>query len=50
MQATLAARQEIGQAWLFNPSGTETDDDPPDGVRRLCWSPVAAAETWDGRS
>ncbi len=48
MQATLAARSEIGQAWLFDPSGTETDDeDLPEGVRRLCWSPVAAANTWD---
>jgi len=47
MHATLAARQEIGQAWLFDPSGTETDQDLPDGVRRLCWSPVAAAGTWD---
>jgi hypothetical protein len=45
MEATLAARSEVGQAWLFDPSGTET---VPDGVRRLSWSPVAAAATWDG--
>jgi type IV secretion system protein VirD4 len=47
MNATLAARSEIGQAWLFDPAGTETDNDLPDGVRRLCWSPIAAASTWD---
>jgi type IV secretion system protein VirD4 len=48
MNATLPARSEIGQAWLFDPSGTEaTEEDLPDGVRRLCWSPVAAAGTWD---
>jgi type IV secretion system protein VirD4 len=45
MEATLRARSELGQAWLFDPSGTET---VPDGVRRLSWSPVAAAATWDG--
>jgi len=45
MEATLAARSEVGQAWLFDPSGTET---VPEGVRRLSWSPVAAAATWDG--
>jgi type IV secretion system protein VirD4 len=45
MEATLAARSEVGQAWLFDPSGTEP---VPDGVRRLSWSPVAAAATWDG--
>jgi type IV secretion system protein VirD4 len=44
MEATLAARSEIGQAWLFDPSGTET---VPAGVRRLSWSPVAAAVTYD---
>jgi type IV secretion system protein VirD4 len=48
MRATLAARSEIGQAWLFDPSGTESADTGlPDGVRRLCWSPVVAARTWD---
>ena len=44
MEATLAARSEVGQAWLFDPSGSEA---VPDGVRRLSWSPVAAAVTWD---
>jgi type IV secretion system protein VirD4 len=48
MRATLPARSEIGQAWLFDPSGTETTDTAlPEGVRRLCWSPVAAAASWD---
>jgi type IV secretion system protein VirD4 len=45
MLATVAARSEIGQAWLFDPSGEETF--LPDGVRRLNWSPVAAAASWD---
>jgi type IV secretion system protein VirD4 len=46
MRATLKARSEIGQAWLFDP--TESVRELPDGVRRLNWSPVAAASTWDG--
>jgi len=46
MRATLPARSEIGQAWLFDPAGTETTG-LPDGARRLCWSPVAAAASWD---
>jgi type IV secretory pathway TraG/TraD family ATPase VirD4 len=45
MRTTVGARSEVGQAWLFDPSGEDTD--LPDGVRRLCWSPVAAASTWD---
>lgn len=48
MRATLTARSEIGQAWLFDPSGYENGSVLPDGVRRLCWSPVAAAHDWDG--
>jgi type IV secretion system protein VirD4 len=48
MRATLPARSEIGQTWLFDPAGTETTDTAlPDGVRHLCWSPVAAAASWD---
>ena len=35
------ARGEIGEVWLFDPSGEYTE--LPQGVRRLCWSPVAAA-------
>jgi type IV secretion system protein VirD4 len=45
MCATIRARSEIGEVWLFDPSGTEP---LPDGVRRLSWSPVTAAATWDG--
>ncbi len=45
MRATAPARSEVGQAWLFDPSVTERR--LPDGVRRLCWSPVAASSDWD---
>jgi type IV secretion system protein VirD4 len=44
MEATAAVRSEVGQAWLFDPYGEEA---LPTGVRRLHWSPVAAAGTWD---
>jgi type IV secretion system protein VirD4 len=44
MRATTRARSEIGEVWLFDPSGTES---VPEGVRRLSWSPVAAASSWD---
>jgi type IV secretion system protein VirD4 len=48
MRATLPARSDIGQTWLFDPAGTETTNTAlPDGVRRLCWSPIAAAARWD---
>ena len=45
MRVTAAVRSEVGQVWLFDPSAT--GQELPDGVRRLCWSPVAAAVTWD---
>jgi type IV secretion system protein VirD4 len=45
MDATSNARAQIGEVWLFDPSGSEPQI--PAGVRRLCWSPVAAAGTWD---
>ncbi len=45
MEATMFARAEIGDVWLFDPSGEYTE--MPQGLRRLCWSPVAAATTWD---
>lgn len=45
MRATVAARSEVGQAWLFDPTASERQ--LPDGVRRLSWSPVAAATSWD---
>ncbi len=46
MDATWRSRCEVGQVWLFDPSGER--EDWPEGVRRLCWSPVPAASTWDG--
>jgi Type IV secretory pathway, VirD4 components len=45
MRATVGARSEVGQAWLFDPTASEQQ--LPDGVRWLCWSPVAAACSWD---
>jgi len=45
MRATAEVRSEVGQAWLFDPAASERR--LPDGVRRLCWSPVAAASSWD---
>jgi type IV secretory pathway TraG/TraD family ATPase VirD4 len=45
MRATIGARAEVGEIWLFDPSASES---LPDGVRRLSWSPVSAAATWDG--
>ncbi len=45
MEATMTARCEIGQPWLFDPSGEEVS--LPAGARRLRWSPVAGARTWD---
>jgi type IV secretion system protein VirD4 len=44
LSATLRARSEVGQCWLLDPTGTQ---EPPPGVRRIRWSPVAAAVTWD---
>lgn len=46
LDATWRARSEVGQVWLFDPSGERADW--PSGIRRLSWSPVAAASTWDG--
>ncbi len=45
LRATARARGEVGELWLFDPTGTT---DPGLGARRLCWSPVAAARSWDG--
>ncbi len=44
MKQTRKARRQLGEVWLFDPAGTEK---LPNGVRRLRWSPVAAATTWD---
>ncbi len=46
MDATWRARSEVGQVWLFDPCGER--EQWPEGIRRLCWSPVPAAATWDG--
>ncbi|HEY3759149.1 MAG TPA: type IV secretory system conjugative DNA transfer family protein [Solirubrobacteraceae bacterium] len=46
MHATRHARAELGEVWLFDPAGAQ--DEWPTGVRRLCWTPVAAARSWDG--
>ena len=46
LHATLPARQRSGEVWLFDPTG-EHAGTSVDGVRRLSWSPVAAAGTWD---
>ncbi|HEX5308061.1 MAG TPA: type IV secretory system conjugative DNA transfer family protein [Solirubrobacteraceae bacterium] len=45
-EATRRARGEVGQVWLFDPSGERVEW--PSGVRRLSWSPVPAASSWDG--
>ncbi len=45
IDATWQARSELGQVWLFDPSGEQTTW--PAGIRKLCWSPVAAATSWD---
>ncbi|MDP9073269.1 MAG: type IV secretory system conjugative DNA transfer family protein [Actinomycetota bacterium] len=44
MAATLAARDQVGQCWLFDPSGRAK---PPPGVRPLRWSPVPACRDWE---
>jgi type IV secretion system protein VirD4 len=53
MDATWRSRSEVGQVWLYDPSGERAECAGegaawPRGVRRLCWSPVPAACTWDG--
>ncbi len=46
LQATWRSRSEIGQVWLFDPTGEQ--DELPREIRRLSWSPVSAASSWDG--
>ncbi|HEY5196246.1 MAG TPA: type IV secretory system conjugative DNA transfer family protein [Solirubrobacteraceae bacterium] len=46
LHATLAARRRSGDVWLFDPTG-EHAGARVEGVRRLSWSPVAAAGCWD---
>lgn len=45
LRATWRARAQVGQTWLYDPTGTTMG--LPDGMRRLMWSPVSAATTWD---
>jgi type IV secretion system protein VirD4 len=45
LAATWRARAQVGQVWLFDPSGEQQE--LPREIRRLSWSPVAAASTWD---
>jgi type IV secretory pathway TraG/TraD family ATPase VirD4 len=46
LKATWRSRSQIGQVWLFDPTGEQ--DQLPREIRRLSWSPVSAASTWDG--
>jgi len=46
LAATWRARAQMGQVWLFDPSGEQTE--LPREIRRLSWSPVTAASSWDG--
>ncbi|MGH8917633.1 MAG: type IV secretory system conjugative DNA transfer family protein, partial [Actinomycetes bacterium] len=44
LAATAASRAELGQCWLFDPTGSVP---APPGVRPVRWSPVASCATWD---
>jgi type IV secretion system protein VirD4 len=46
LDATWRARSHVGQVWVFDPSGEQYP--LPSGIRRLSWSPVTAASSWDG--
>jgi type IV secretion system protein VirD4 len=45
LEATWRSRAQVGQVWLFDPSGGQGE--LPREIRRLCWSPVSAARSWD---
>jgi type IV secretion system protein VirD4 len=45
MNMTAGARSAIGAVWQFDPTGSGRDIP---GVRRLRWSPLLAATSWDG--
>lgn len=45
LKASGPARSLLGQVWQFDPTGTAVQ---LDGVRRLRWSPLLAATSWDG--
>lgn len=44
LHATLAARQEKGTCWLWDPTGTIP---LPNAVEELRWSPLAGCDSWD---
>jgi type IV secretory pathway TraG/TraD family ATPase VirD4 len=44
LRATAAARGQVGECWLYDPSGTV---EAPAGVARLRWSPVTGCARWD---
>jgi type IV secretory pathway TraG/TraD family ATPase VirD4 len=46
LAATWRSRAQMGQVWLFDPSGERSQ--LPREIRRLSWSPIAAARSWDG--
>ncbi len=44
LDATARARAQLGEVLVFDPSGTIT---APPGARRIGWSPIPAARSWD---
>ncbi|MGH9120492.1 MAG: type IV secretory system conjugative DNA transfer family protein, partial [Acidimicrobiales bacterium] len=44
LAATARSRSDLGQCWLFDPTGSVTT---PPGVTSISWSPVAACHDWD---
>lgn len=44
LAATVDRRARTGRCWLLDPTASV---EPPDGVTRIRWSPVAASATWD---
>lgn len=43
--STGAGRQDLGTLWWFDPAG---ESEAPAGTEALRWSPVTAAQSWDG--
>jgi type IV secretory pathway TraG/TraD family ATPase VirD4 len=44
LAATARSRADLGQCWLFDPTGTVA---APPGVRPLRWSPLGSSASWD---
>ncbi|MHB8665188.1 MAG: type IV secretory system conjugative DNA transfer family protein [Acidimicrobiales bacterium] len=44
LAATCGRRAQRGRCWLYDPTGTIP---LPDGMTRLCWSPVTGSARWD---